>query len=378
MRSSYKIESALAAVLICSAALAEDLAETNTALNVRQKAIIPIAAFTASGDLQKLEVSLNEGLDAGLTVNEIKEILIHSHAYVGFPRALNGINQFIDVMEQRKTKGIEDPIGKEAAPIPLDFDSNATGHRVRNGLVGRDISNRTTGYAAFTPAIDRFLVEHLFGDLFARDVVTHKERELITISLLAALPGTDPQLKGHLGISMRMGWSKEQLKEYVSVLQNRVSETSAERAAALLRDVSGAPPKPAIPESLVVTRKIPAVQAPAKYFTGNVTVESRFASQNPKTYGGAIVNFEAGARTAWHTHPHGQTLVIISGKGRVQSDGESIQEISVGDVVWIPANELHWHGAAPESAMSHVAISTPINDETVEWMEKVSNEQYGE
>lgn len=111
-------------------------------------------------------------------------------------------------------------------------------------------------------------------------------------------------------------------------------------------------------------------------FTGNVTVESRFISIPSDNYQGATVNFDTGARTAWHTHPLGQTLIVTSGRGLVQSDGSEIQEMLPGDVIWIPANVRHWHGAAPDSPMSHVAISSSLNGSTVEWHELVSDEQY--
>ena len=101
-----------------------------------------------------------------------------------------------------------------------------------------------------------------------------------------------------------------------------------------------------------------------------------FATDSSSNYQGGTVNFEAGARTAWHTHPLGQTLIVISGHGLVQAEGKAIQEISVGDVVWIPANTKHWHGASLDSPMSHVAISSPENNSTVTWGEQVSDKQY--
>jgi len=359
----------------CMASIA--VAETNETLSARQKKIIPIAAFTASGNMSKLETALSEGMDAGLTVNEIKEILIHTYAYAGFPRALNGINTYMAVLDKRKEQGINDKTGKEATPVPSDFDRSAYGHKIRNSLVGRDVSKPTSGYPVFTPIIDQFLVEHLFADIFYRDVLTHQERELVTISILAAMTGTEAQLKTHLRISMNMGLSKAQLEDYVATLGQKVSAESAERAHATLNDLLGISPPTNQMKSVKVTRKGQPTKGSADYFTGHVTVESRFSSEIPNSYSGGIVNFEAGARTAWHTHPLGQTLIVISGRGLVQSEGEVVQEIMPGDVVWIPAKARHWHGAVSNSPMSHVAISAPRNDLTVEWMEHVNGEQYG-
>lgn len=354
------------------------MAETVKNLNDRQKAMIPIAAFTANGNIPKLKTALNKGMDTGLTINEVKEILIHTYAYAGFPRALNGIDACMDVLDKRKAQGITDKIGMEATPIPSDFDKNAYGHNVRNSLVGRDISKRTSGYPVFTPIIDQFLVEHLFADIFVRDVLNHQTRELVTISILAAMPGTDPQLKGHLEISMRMGLSQSQLENFVAVLRQDVGTESAERVSGIINGLLGISSHENPAKSVKVIKKGQPAKGSKDYFTGDVDVESRFSSETGDSYHGGIVNFEAGARTAWHTHPLGQTLIVISGRGLVQSDGDSVQEILPGDVVWIPENVRHWHGAAPDSPMSHVAISTPHNGLTVDWMEHVKNKQYGE
>jgi len=353
---------------------AEVQAQENQELSDRHKAIVPIAAFTASGDMPRLEAALTEGMAAGLTVNEIKEILVHTYAYAGFPRALNGINAYMAVMAGRKEKGIADNEGKAATPKPAGFDRTAHGHQVRNGLAGRDISNRTSGYPVFTPVIDQFLVDHLFGEIFFRDVLSHRDRELVTISILAAMPGTEAQLKTHLEICKNVGLSKTELEDFVEVLRQKVGAESAGRAAATLNDLTSPPLNQA--KSVKVIKNGAPTKGAAAHFTGNVTVESRFASEIPNGYRGAIVTFEAGARTAWHSHPLGQTLIVISGRGLVQSEGDAVQEILPGDVVWIPPNERHWHGAAPDSPMAHVAISDPLNDSTVEWMEPVSNEQY--
>jgi len=120
----------------------------------------------------------------------------------------------------------------------------------------------------------------------------------------------------------------------------------------------------------------PSVQAPANNFTGVVRLESQFRGDAPARMAGAIVTFERGARTNWHTHPLGQTLIVTQGSGFVQRWGGSRQEIKVGDVVWIPADTKHWHGASESTSMSHVAITEALDGKTVEWMEKVSDQQY--
>jgi 4-carboxymuconolactone decarboxylase len=132
-------------------------------------------------------------------------------------------------------------------------------------------------------------------------------------------------------------------------------------------------------KAIVVTRSgaQAARQGPAENFTGSVRVEQPFRASAPGRASGARVTFEPAARTAWHSHPLGQTLIVTSGVGRVQRWSEPVDEIRPGDVVWIPAGQKHWHGASPTTGMSHIAISEQLDGKSVDWMEKVTDEQYG-
>jgi 4-carboxymuconolactone decarboxylase len=121
----------------------------------------------------------------------------------------------------------------------------------------------------------------------------------------------------------------------------------------------------------------PPQPAPADHFTGSARVDSPFQASAPARISGARVLFEPGARTAWHVHPLGQTLIVTAGTGRVQRWGDPVDEIRQGDVIWIPPGQKHWHGAAPNSSMTHIAITEQLDGKTVEWMEKVSDAQYG-
>jgi len=120
----------------------------------------------------------------------------------------------------------------------------------------------------------------------------------------------------------------------------------------------------------------PSAKGSADYFTGTVRIDAQFAGEDPARVGGAIVTFEPGARTAWHTHPLGQTLLVTSGLGWVQRDGGPVEEIRPGDIVWFAPGEKHWHGATSTTAMTHIAIAEKLNGSPVDWMEKVTDEQY--
>lgn len=120
----------------------------------------------------------------------------------------------------------------------------------------------------------------------------------------------------------------------------------------------------------------PSRPGPEDYFTGKVRIDAPFAGSEPARVGGATVTFEPGARTAWHTHPLGQRLIVTQGRGWIQVWGDEIQEMNQGDIVWIPEDVKHWHGATPDTAMTHIAIAESLNGSPVDWMEQVSDAQY--
>lgn len=119
----------------------------------------------------------------------------------------------------------------------------------------------------------------------------------------------------------------------------------------------------------------PSAKGPEEYFTGTVRIDSPFQAEEPARVGGAIVTFEPGARTAWHTHPLGQTLIVTTGLGRAQREGGPIEELRPGDIVWFPPGEKHWHGAGLTTSMTHIAIAEKLDGKSVEWLEKVSDEE---
>lgn len=193
-------------------------------LDKKEQATVAISAFTANGDMDRLKVALEDGLEAGLSINEIKEIVAHLYAYVGFPRSLNAQNLFMEVVETRKKAGKKDIEGKVASPKPKDYDPIEYGKIIRAKLVGIEKDYTGAPYQVFSPIIDEYLLGHLFGDIFVRDVLTHKQRELVTISALAAITGAQSQLKFHMGAAMRVGNSKEELEEFVEYIKLHVDK----------------------------------------------------------------------------------------------------------------------------------------------------------
>jgi len=211
--------------------------ESDNALSAKQKHIVPIAAYTAKGDLQQLKPALNEGLDAGLTINQIKEAIVHLYAYCGFPRSIRGLQTFMEVLDERKAKGINDETGIEASPVVDDRSKYDRGRENLETLIGRSLTGPQTGYAAFAPVIEIFLKEHLFADIFERDVLSFAERELVTVSVLSSIGGVEPMLRSHLSICLNVGLSPEQLYEFVGIIKSSIGKKEARAAQAVLDEV---------------------------------------------------------------------------------------------------------------------------------------------
>ncbi|MXV53155.1 carboxymuconolactone decarboxylase [Pedobacter sp. HMF7647] len=213
-------------------------------LSSKHKSIVDISSLAARGNLTKLNPAVHNGLNAGLTVNEIKELMVHLSAYCGFPRSLNAINTFIAVSNERKAKGITDPIGAQPTAMSTTANKYETGKKNLEMLTGRAESGTKTGYGAFVPAIDTLLKEHLFADIFGRGVLTNLERELITVSALSSLGGVESQLQGHLSISMRLGWTEKQLGQMLNIVESNIGTEEANAARTVLTGVVASGTKP--------------------------------------------------------------------------------------------------------------------------------------
>lgn len=220
--------------ILSMTAVSQAQSTIHSSLNTKQQGIVTIAAFTAKGDLERLKTVLNEGLDAGLTVNEIKEILVQMYAYCGFPRSLNGISTFMSVMKEREAKGIKDELGREASPLPAGKSSIELGTEVQTSLIGAPASG---AIYTFAPAIDEFLKGHLFGDIFGRDNMDFQSREIATISALASMNGVNNQLRSHFNVGLNVGLTEAQLKSLITVLETRVGKQEADNATSVLSNV---------------------------------------------------------------------------------------------------------------------------------------------
>jgi 4-carboxymuconolactone decarboxylase len=223
--------------MFLSNAMAQQMATINNSLSTKEKSIITISSLTAKGDLNKLKTELNKGLESGLTINEIKEVLVHLYAYCGFPRSIRGLQTFMEVLNERKVKGVNDSTGREASVIMEGNNKYERGKKVLGELTKMSQPDKLIGYSAFAPVIDTFLKEHLFADIFERDVLTFAQRELVTISVIATIGNADPMLQSHLGISLNVGITSEQLQEFIRIIKSTAGKNESKAAQVILDSV---------------------------------------------------------------------------------------------------------------------------------------------
>lgn len=207
-------------------------------LSSKQLSLIPIAGFTATGNIDELKHALVEGLESGLTVNEIKQVFAHQYAYAGFPRALNGMLTFRSLLKERQSEGIDDPQGETPSELPADTDYYQLGSETLSYLNQTSLEqNSKPLFDNFSPTMDHALKSHLFGYLFSRDNLGPLARELVVVSTLSVLEGVNAQLSSHLRISKNLGLDETQMQKVMNKLAETFGEDIAENANTVLHEL---------------------------------------------------------------------------------------------------------------------------------------------
>ena len=319
-------------------------------LTTKELAIVDLSAATARGEQAVLAAALAVGFDNGLTLNEAKELVGQLYAYCGFPRALNAATTLMKVAAEKKPAEGRTPNPPPAGKA-IEF-----GTANQTKLCGGPVKGALFD---FHPQLDEYLKAHLFGDIFARDNLDWRTRELATIAALAARPETEPQMKAHIAIGKNNGVTDAQAAEIVARVQRPSNPTQ------LPADWSPIP----VGE--------PNVNF-AKYFIGNSFLHKLTLDQVP-AFG---VTFEPGCRNNWHIHHAktggGQILIVTAGVGYYQEWGKPARRLVKGDTVNIPAGVKHWHGAAPDSWFQHIALEVPGTEQSNQWLEPVDDKAYAE
>ena len=236
---------------------------------------------------------------------------------------------------------------------------------------------------SLAPDFMKMTQDFLFGDIWKRPGLSQRDKSLITVTVLATLSRVE-QIDFHLNKALENGLTREELVAALTHIAFYAGWPSAHSGLLHLKRVlEDRPPadaaKPSEAKAMKVLKSdgMPSNQGPAEFFTGTVHVTPLVQGEDPSCLSCASVRFDPSARSAWHTHPRGQLLIVTEGAGLVQEWGKPIQNLQKGDVVWTPAGVKHWHGAAATTSLTHTAIQETVGGKAVEWLEQVTDEQYG-
>lgn len=335
-------------------------------LSPRDRSLVTVATLVSTGRAAQTGSHVRRALDNGVKPEEIGELITHLAFYSGWPNAMSAVTETKKVFEER---GIGAVASSDAARIELEAAAEAA----RAATVDINVAPTASALAELTNRV-------LFGDLWQRPDLTARDRSLVTMVALIAI-GQPEQLPFHANRAMDNGLTRVETSEVMTHVAFYAGWSRAMSAVPVLKKVFEG--REASSQTLAAHSNVKVTRAgegraaaPEQYFTGKVETSGFYRGDAPARIGGATVSFPAGARTAWHTHPLGQTLFIISGRGLVQKEGHPAEQVGPGDVVWIPALVRHWHGASAKEAMTHFAVAEALEGNSVTWMEKVSDEEY--
>lgn len=342
-------------------------------LDARTRLIVILGSMIASQALGEYKVMLGGALNIGVTPVEVKEIVYQAVPYVGIAKVYDFIHATNEILAGR---GIKLPLEGQSTTTPET--RREKGLELQKAIFGDLIDRMYRDSPPDQLHIQEYLSANCFGDYLTRTGLEIGTRELLTFSMILSLGGCESQLKGHIQGNINVGNGKELLLDVVTQLLPYVGYPRALNAIKCINEAGNAPvPGEGTedPQTIRITRSgvQPSSQGPEEYFTGSVRVTMLVSPTAPSRTSVGRVTFEPGARTAWHTHPFGQTLIVTEGVGRIQRWGGPVEEIRPGDVVSIPPGTKHWHGASKDSAMTHLAIQEHQDGKAAEWMEKVSD-----
>jgi 4-carboxymuconolactone decarboxylase len=335
-------------------------------LSQRDRSLVTLSVLIATGKTAQIGSHLQRGLDNGITPTEIAGLVTHLAFYSGWPNAVSALHVIEQIFADRK-------IG--ASSLSQTGDAPATSRGPDGPVAAAEDRN--------TPAASKLAEltnDVLLGSLWQRLDLLPRDRSLVTIAALAA-NGDKSQLETHLRLGRENGLTDIEISEAITHLAFYAGWPKAMSAAGIAGTALDSR-RNAMPTSRPAVTIVPPGQTPspgpAANFTGSVLVTSAFKGSGAARLGGGTVTFQPGAHTNWHTHPLGQLLIVTAGNGWVQANGEPARMIKTGDTVWIGPGVKHWHGAARETAMTHVAVSEALDGKSVDWLEPVSDREYSE
>lgn len=337
-------------------------------LSSRDRSLLTVSALVATGRMEQLDQHVGTALDNGVTPEDLSELVTHLAFYAGWPVALPAIDWIAAVLADR---GITAKVTLDPDLLPYD-DEAETARLASVDATARPVS----------PGLADATDEVLFADLWRRPGLTPRDRSLVTVAALIA-NGQAELLPFHLNRAMDSGVTFQEAAEIPHHLAYYAGWPRSFSALAPMRQVFEArghiAAEDATDQSDGTITFVPAegdtFEGAAENFTGTVTIGPAFEAPGDARLSGALVTFQPGARTAWHSHPLGQTLYITQGCALIHAEGHDVLAAGPGDIVQIPPDIRHWHGASADEGMAHVAILESLGGVGTNWMELVSDNQ---
>ena len=333
-------------------------------LNNKTREMLTVTTLTAQQTLPQLKAHINALLNTGATPNEVREVIYQCAPFIGFPKTLNAISVMNEVFVERKIL-----LPLENASTTNENNRYKEGLKIQKPLYGDEIKNSLEGLPNNVgDKVARLLSEVCFGDFYTRKGLDLKTRELLVLAILIT-DGSENTLKSHIKGNLKAGNTKEDIVSAIIQCMPYVGFSKTFKALYIFKDAIG--------ENIMQQPFSQGEINPySEYFTG--VTHLNMLVQKDEMWNSSIgnVTFEKGARTNWHKHSGGQILLVTAGEGRYQEKGKEIQILKTGDVVKIPKDVVHWHGAAPDCEFAHISIETNIPNNQTTWLEKVSDVEY--
>ena len=333
-------------------------------LDNKTREMLTVTTLTAQQTLPQLKAHINALLNTGATPNEVREVIYQCAPFIGFPKTLNAISVMNEVFVERKI-----PLPLENASTTNENNRYKEGLKIQKPLYGDEIKNSLEGLPNNVgDKVARLLSEVCFGDFYTRKGLDLKTRELLVLAILIT-DGSENTLKSHIKGNLKAGNTKEDIVSAIIQCMPYVGFSKTFKALYIFKDAIG--------ENIMQQPFSQGEINPySEYFTG--ATHLNMLVQKDEMWNSSIgnVTFEKGARTNWHKHSGGQILLVTAGEGRYQEKGKEIQILKTGDVVKIPKDVVHWHGAAPDCEFAHISIETNIPNNQTTWLEKVSDVEY--
>ncbi len=344
---------------------------TTGEMDMKMREMVTCVTLASMQTLPQLKAHAGAALNVGVTPEELREAMYLTAPYIGFPRMLNAVGTVNEVLKER---GVALPLGREGS-----LDEKTRGERgqaIRDSLYPGGLAKELSGMpGGMGEDVERFVTEYCFGDIYTRGALDVKTRELLAYCILTAI-GAEEQLHPHYHGCLRAGNTPEDVTAAVIQALPYVGFPAALKALMIVKE-ENAKANGGVPQGLSAFPTGAANDAYAQYFTGRsylapLTSDKRLNSPV------ANVTFEPGCRNNWHSHTGGQILIAVGGRGYYQEKGKPARELLPGDVVEIAPDVVHWHGAAPDSWFSHLAIECNPQSNKNTWLDAVTDEQYRE